>query len=364
MKLAQVIAIFEKEVPKGYQEDYDNTGLAVGMPDMDVHGALLCIDVTGAVIEEAIQWGANLIISHHPVLFSPLKKITGSTYTERIVAAAIKNNIALYSAHTNLDNLPQGVNQKICEKLGVLRPRILLPLQSTLRKLVTFVPAAHADKVRTALFAAGAGSIGNYDQCSFNSDGMGSFRASADTNPFAGEKGKLHFEAEVKIETVFPAPLQKEIVKALVLNHPYEEVAYDIFKLENSYEKAGAGMIGELAESVDEKEFLEHVKSIFHCGMIKHSPLLDRPVSSVAVCGGSGSFLIRQAIHEGADMFITADVKYHQFFDADNRIVIADIGHYESEQYTIELFYEILTKKITNFAIRFSSINPNCINYL
>jgi len=364
MKLAEVIAVFEKAVPKDFQEDYDNTGLAVGMPDMDVHGALLCIDVTEAVIAEAIQWGANLIISHHPVIFNPLKKITGSTYTERIVSAAIRNNIALFSAHTNIDNFPEGVNQKICTKLGILRPRVLLPLKAGLRKLITFVPAAHAEKVRTALFAAGAGSIGKYDQCSFNSEGTGSFRASSEANPFAGEKGKLHFEQEVRIETVFPAPLQKEIMKALVQNHPYEEVAYDIFQLENTHEKAGAGLVGDLSEPLDEKGFLEQVKNTFHCGVIKHSPLLGKPVTSVAVCGGSGSFLIQRAIRAGADMFLTADVKYHQFFDADNNIVIADIGHYESEQFTIEIFYEILTKKITNFAIRFSSINPNCINYL
>jgi len=364
MKLADIIAAFESFAPQGLQEKYDNSGLVTGDPGMDVHAALLCIDVTEAVIRESIKLGADLIISHHPVIFNPLKRITGYGPTERILIAAIKENIALYSAHTNMDNIPEGVNSRICQKLGMRQAGILSPLEHSLCKLITFVPREHADRVRMALFEAGAGHIGKYDQCSFNAEGMGSFRASEGTNPFVGEIGKFHLEKELRIETVFPAVLRQKVLNALLGSHPYEEVAYDIYQLENYGNWAGSGMIGWLDKPVDEMEFFRKVKKTFKCGVIRHSALLGRPIRKVAVCGGSGSFLVSRAISAGADVFLTADVKYHQFFEADQRIVIADIGHYESEQFTIELFYEILTKKLPNFAIHFSRINTNCVNYL
>lgn len=364
MKLAEVIAAFESVVPLAYQENYDNSGLTVGDPEMEVHAALLCIDVTGDVIREALKTGSDLIISHHPVIFSPLKKITGSDLTERIVALAISHKIALYCAHTNIDNLSDGVNLAICRKLELTKVKVLVPLEGRLRKLVTFVPLSHEEQVRSALFTAGAGHIGNYDSCSFEVTGEGSFRAGKGTDPFVGEPGILHHEKETRIETVFPWQLQQVIINALVKAHPYEEVAYDIYPLDNAYEKAGAGMIGELNEPQDETAFMVRVKEIFGCRVIRHSPLLNKPLHKVAVCGGSGSFLIRRAINAGAELFITGDIKYHQFFEADGKIVVADIGHFESEQFTIEIFYEILTKKLPNFAIRFSSINTSPINYL
>jgi dinuclear metal center YbgI/SA1388 family protein len=364
MRLNDVVSAFESFAPLALQEKYDNAGLIVGQPDMEVHAALLCIDVTEAIVLEAIQLGADLIISHHPVIFNPLKRITGSNATERIIATAIQKNIALYSAHTNLDNLHEGVNLKICRKLDLQHPEILLPGEETLNKLVTFVPVKYADQVRSALFEAGAGHIGRYDQCSFSTEGQGSFRASAGTNPFAGEIGKFHLEKEMRIETVFPSLLRKKVVQALMDSHPYEEVAYDIFSLENTNEKAGSGMIGILKEPQNEQVFLSQVKRLFDCGVIRHSPLLHKPVQKVAVCGGSGSFLIRRAIACGADIFLTADIKYHQFFEAEGSMIIADIGHYESEQFTIEIFYEILIKNLPNFAVHFSRISTNCITYL
>ncbi len=364
MKLAEVIAAFESFAPPGLQEKYDNSGLVTGQSGMEVHAVLLCIDVTEAVLDEAIQLGADLIISHHPVLFNPLKRITGRGYTERIIISAIKHNIALYSAHTNMDNVPEGVNFRICQKLDLRQGEILLPTEHSLKKLVTFVPYEYVDQVRSALFAAGAGHIGKYDQCSFSTEGLGSFRASAEANPFVGEIGKLHLEKEMRIETVFPAMLLQKVLQALFDTHPYEEVAYDIYQLENSAGLAGAGMIGTLPSPVDEQAFLSKVKNTFNCGVIRHSGFLNRPVRKIAVCGGSGSFLISTAISAGADVFLTADIKYHQFFEADGKLLLADIGHYESEQFTIEIFYEILTKKLPNFAVHFSSINTNCVNYL
>jgi dinuclear metal center YbgI/SA1388 family protein len=364
MKLAEIIAAFESFAPPGLQEKYDNSGLVTGQSGMEVHAVLLCIDVTEAVLDEAILLGADLIISHHPVLFNPLKRITGRGYTERIIISAIKHNIALYSAHTNLDNIPEGVNLKICQKLDLRQREILLPIEHSLKKLVTFVPYEYVDQVRSALFAAGAGHIGKYDQCSFSTEGLGSFRASAEANPFVGEIGKLHLEKEMRIETVFPAMLLQKVLQALFDTHPYEEVAYDIYLLENSAGLAGAGMIGTLHSPLDEQAFLSKVKNSFNCGVIRHSGFLNKPVRKIAVCGGSGSFLISTAISAGADVFLTADIKYHQFFEADGKLLLADIGHYESEQFTIEIFYEILTKKLPNFAVHFSSINTNCVNYL
>ncbi len=364
MKLSEVIAVFETVAPPAYQEPYDNAGLVTGNGDLEVTAALLCIDVTEDIISEAMRMGANLIISHHPVLFHSLKSITGKNQTERILITALSHNIALYSVHTNLDNIYGGVNQKICQKLDLQHLKILLPLPDGLRKLVTYVPLAHASGVRQALFDAGAGNIGAYDSCSFSSEGRGSFRAPEGTNPFTGEIGKLHFEEETRIETVFPAILKSRIVAALLKAHPYEEVAYDIFPLDNSYDRAGSGMIGELREPLEIMDFLNRVKETFGCRVLRYSPLVRNTIRKVAVCGGSGSFLIPKAIAAGADVFITGEVKYHQFFDAEKHLVIVDTGHYESERFTIEIFYEILIKNLPNFAVHFSSINTSPINYL
>lgn len=364
MLLSSIISILESIAPKAFQENYDNAGLATGDPQMDVTGVLICLDVTLPVIDEAISKKANLVISHHPVLFSPMKQLTGRNMSEKIIIYAVKNNIALYSAHTNLDNISNGVNKAICDKLGLVNTRILVPRENLLRKLVTFVPGSHADSVRQALFDAGAGHIGNYDSCSFNSAGQGTFRAGNDASPFVGEIGKLHFEDETRIEVIFPVHLKSALIKALTESHPYEEVAYDIVQLDNSYNGAGSGMIGELPSLRDEIEFLKEVKRTFNCNVLRHSRLLNKPFSKVAVCGGSGAFLIRDALNAGADLFLTGEVKYHQFFEAEDKIVITDIGHFESEQFTIQLIFDILLKKIPSFAIHFSSCKTSPIYYL
>jgi dinuclear metal center YbgI/SA1388 family protein len=364
MKLREIISVIESFAPPALQESYDNVGLIVGDTEMEISASLLCIDVTEAVIDEAKQTGANLIISHHPVIFRPLKRITGNSLSERVVYSAISGKIALYCAHTNIDNTIEGVNRKICMKLGLERTRILLPLENTLKKLVTYVPAAKADEVRSALFDAGAGNIGGYEACSFNCEGSGSFLAKEGTKPFVGQIGKLHFEKETRIETIFPSYLKSRLIDVLLKVHPYEEVAYDIYPVENIHKNAGSGMYGELENPEDEMAFLTRLKEVFKCKMIRHTQLLNRPVKKVAVCGGSGSFLIARAAAAGADMFITGDIKYHQFFDAGKDMMVVDIGHYESEQFTIEIFYEILIKKMPNFAIHFSRINTNPIYYL
>ncbi len=362
-KLKEIIQQIETLAPPALQESYDNSGLIFGNTETEVETVLVSLDVNENVVDEAIQKKAQLIVSHHPLIFSGIKKITPKSYVERSLVKAIQNNIAIYAAHTNLDSVPNGVNGKICEKLGLQNCRILQPATGIFKKLVTFIPEEHASLVQKAVFEAGAGHIGNYDNCGFNLTGSGSFRGNEQTNPFVGEKGTVHYERETRFETIFPAYLQRKVIGALLSSHPYEEVAYDIYQLDNEAPNIGMGMIGNLPEPLDEKTFLKKLKSTFNAGIIKHTALQGKPVSKVAVCGGSGSFLLNKAIASGADFFVSGDFKYHQFFDAENKIVIADIGHFESEQFTMQLFYEYLIEKFPTFAIHFSEVKTNPVFY-
>ncbi len=363
MNIKEVASILEEFAPLLYQESYDNSGLTVGNPNDNVSSVLLTVDITEEVIDEAINKKANLIIAHHPIIFKGLKSITGKNYVEKIVAKSIKNDVAIYAAHTNMDGVWGGVNTKLGEKLGLLNMKILSPKKGELKKLVTFVPDEHSDRVRKAIFDAGAGNIGHYDQCSFNLHGTGSFRAGENSNPYKGEKGELHFEKEIRIETIFPQCSESSIVRALLNSHPYEEVAYDIYPLDNEFIKAGMGAIGELPESAEEEGFLSDLKKKFHLKCLRHSSLLGKKVKRIAVCGGTGAFLLKKAISFGADAFLTADIKYHEYFDADKNILLVDIGHYESELVIKDIFYELLTKKNLNFAVHFSGIITNPVNY-
>ena len=363
MKIKDITNYLEDFAPLKLQESYDNAGLILGDKNAKVSAVLVTLDITEAVVDEAIARKANLIIAHHPIVFSGLKKITGKNYVERTLIKAIKNDIAIYAAHTNLDSVTGGVNGKICEKLGLENCKILQPTGGILKKLVTYVPVDHADKVREAVFAAGAGNIGNYDSCSFNAHGQGTFRGNDTTNPFVGEKGQQHYENEIRIETVLPDYLQGKVINALLQAHPYEEVAHDIYSIDNKFDQIGAGMIGSLPKEKEETTFLRQLKKTFGLKVIRHTALQEKKVKKIAICGGAGSFLLNQAIAAGADIFVTGDFKYHQFFDAENKIVIADIGHFESEQFTKELFYELLTKKFPKFAVHLSEVNTNPVFY-
>ena len=371
MKINDVITLLEKLSPLAYSEGFDNTGLLVGDINTTVTGILITLDTLESVVDEAIEKNCNLIVSFHPIVFSGLRKLTGRTYVERTVQKAIKHDIAIFSNHTALDNAWNGVNAKICEKLGLVKRQVLIPQQETIKKLITFVPIKDADAVRNALFEAGAGSIGNYDNCSFNIEGIGSFKGNEESDPQIGEKGELHFEKEVQIGVTFTRHLESNILKSLFQSHPYEEVAYEISTLENTNQHIGMGMVGDLESSMDELEFLQFLKKTMTTECVRHSALIGKPIKRVAVLGGSGSFAIEAAKKAGADVFISADFKYHDFFRAENSIVLADIGHYESEQYTKELLYSFLKKKMTNFApvlsegkIKISEINTNPISYL
>ena len=364
MTIKEITNLLEELAPLAYAEDFDNVGLLVGNANAQVSGVLVTLDTLENVVDEAIENNCNLIVSFHPIIFSGLKKLTGANYVERVAIKAIQNNIAIYSMHTALDNNIDGVNAKICEVLNIDKPKILIPQKGTIKKLTTYVPTANLDKLKKALYKVGAGAIGNYSDCSFTVEGTGSYKAGQGTNPSIGKIGETHLEKETQLHITYSKGIEKELLTALHHHHPYEEVAYEILTLENINQNIGMGMIGELKEPMNEIDFLNQMKQKMNVSCIRHSTLLNKPVQKVAVLGGSGAFAIGAAKASGADVFITADVKYHQFYEAEDKMIIADIGHYETEQFTKNLLVDYLTKKIPNFAVRLSESKTNPIKYL
>jgi dinuclear metal center YbgI/SA1388 family protein len=363
-KIQDVVAYLESIAPAAYQESYDNTGLLVGDPAREITGVLVSLDCTEQVVMEAVANKCNLIVAHHPIVFKGLRKLTGRTYVERTVIAAIRNDIAIFASHTNLDNISMGVNKKIAEKLGLTKTRILAPRKDTLSKLVTFIPAEHVENVMKDLHTAGAGQIGEYKNCSFQVAGVGTFKPTDRARPVVGSPGKQEKVDEIRAEVIFPTAIERQVITALRQSHPYEEVAYYINRVGNENQEVGAGLVGELEDAEEPIDFLRRLKSRMNVSVVKHTAPTSALVRKVALCGGAGSFLLGDAIARGADVYISSDFKYHEFFDAEGRIMIADIGHYESEQFTKELFGEILTKKFTTFAINFSKTVTNPISYL
>ena len=364
MKIKEILTILEEMAPLAYAEDFDNVGLLVGNQNDEAIGVLVCHDALESVIDEAIAKKCNLVVCFHPILFSGLKKITGKNYVERAVLKAIKNDIAIYAVHTALDNHKNGVNKIFCNALGLKNTKVLVPKQNFIQKLITYTIPENVEKVRNALFDAGAGKIGNYEDCSFNSQGIGTYMGNENSNPEIGERFEFVEAQEIKIEVTFEKHLQSKILKALFSNHVYEEVAYEIYDLQNSHQNIGLGMIGELENPMSEIDFLEFVKDKMQCGGIRHSQLLGKQVKKIAVLGGSGSFAIKNAIQANVDVFLTSDLKYHNFYEAENQIVLVDIGHFESERYTKNYIVDFLKEKITNFAIVLSEENTNPVKYL
>lgn len=354
----------EELAPLKYAEDFDNVGLLVGNYKTEVTGVLVTLDTLENVVDEAIAKKCNLIVSFHPIIFSGLKKLNGTNYVERVILKAIKNDIAIYAIHTALDNSFKGVSAKMAEVLSLTNTKVLIPKQGFIKKLTTYVPKKDAEKVRTELFKVGAGAIGNYNNCSFNMDGVGTYKGNENSNPALGKKEKLHKENETFISVIFETHLEKDLLRTLFKVHPYEEVAYDIVTTDNTHQHIGMGMVGELINPMIEQQFLSFVKEKFNLKCIRHSELLGKTIKKVAVLGGSGSFAINTAKNSGADIYISADFKYHEFYKAENQLVLADIGHYESEQFTKNLLVDYLTKKFRNFAIVLSEKNTNPINYL
>ena len=364
MKIKEIVSALERFAPLPLQDGFDNAGLQIGLTDAEATGALLCLDVTEAVLDEAIALGYNMVIAHHPLLFKGCKSITGRNYVERCILKAIKNDIVIYAAHTNLDNAWGGVNFKMAEKLGLKNVRVLEPKENALLKLVTFVPKDKADEVRNALFAAGSGCIGRYDACSYNVEGEGTFRAQEGTHPYCGQIGELHTEPEVRIEVILPSHRKNEVLCALLTTHPYEEPAFDFYPLQNTWKQAGAGVIGELEEPETELEFLKRVKKTFEVECLRHSKLTNKKIKAVSLCGGAGSFLIPSAIRQQANVFITGEIKYHEYFDNEGEILLAETGHYESEQYTKEIFYTIIRELFPGLDIQQTKVNTNPIKYM
>lgn len=364
MQIKDITSYLESIAPLSYQESYDNSGLIVGDRNAAVKKVLITLDCTEAVVDEAIREKCQLIVAHHPIVFSGMKKFNGKNYVERTVMKAIKHDIAIYAIHTNYDNVMSGVNSIICEKLGITDTRILAPKKALLKKLYTFIPLADYERVRQAVFDAGAGYIGHYSETSFNTVGKGTFKGNEKANPTIGKKGKLEQVEEGKLEVVFPAYIEGRVVQALKDAHPYEEVAFDIVSLDNELATVGAGMIGRLLKPVEELTFLKKVKKVLNAGVVRHTPLLGRTVETVAVCGGAGRFLLPDAITSKADIYITSDIKYHEFFDAEGQIVLADVGHYESEQFTRDLLFRHLSEKFPTFAFLLSKVHTNPVNYI
>ncbi|HKL90209.1 MAG TPA: Nif3-like dinuclear metal center hexameric protein [Allomuricauda sp.] len=364
MTVNEIAKVLEELAPLAHAEDFDNVGLLVGDPHMKVEGVLVTLDTLENVVDEAIEKKCNLIVSFHPIIFKGLKRLTGSTYVERVVLKAIVNNIAIYSMHTALDNSKMGVNAKICEVLGLKNPEILIPRAKSIKKLIAYAPTADAENIKLALFQAGAGEIGKYSNCSYSLEGIGSFKAGGNANPTVGKIGEVHFEKEAQINVIYSFEKEKAILSALFDAHPYEEVAYEILTLENSNQDLGMGMIGNLDVEMGEKEFLLLVKQRMNASVVRHSQLLDKKVKKVAVLGGSGAFAIGAAKRAGADIYVSADLKYHDFYQAENQLVVADIGHFETEQFTKDLLVDYLTKKIPNFAVSLSESITNPIKYL
>ena len=364
IKIKDVADYLETIAPLTYQESYDNAGLLAGDPDEGVTGILVSLDCTEEVVAEALAFGCNMIVSHHPIIFRGLKKLTGRTYVERTVISAIRHGIAIYAIHTNLDNVHQGVNLRIGEKIGLQNLRILAMKAERLTKLVTFVPRENTDEVLRTLHEAGAGQIGNYSNCSFRTEGTGAFMPSEKAGPYIGKPLAQEYVNEMRVEVMFPSHLEARVMQALRASHPYEEVAYYLTRLLNENQEVGSGMIGELDRPHEPLEFLECLKERMGLSVVRHTHLVGKPVQRVAVCGGAGSFLLPAAIKAGADVYVSADFKYHEFFDAEGRIIIADIGHYESEVFTKDLLVEVLTKKFPTFAINFSRTITNPISYL
>lgn len=363
MKLQEIISVLEELAPLAYAEDFDNVGLLVSNSNADINGILVCHDALENVIDEAIAKNCNLVVCFHPILFSGLKKITGKNYVERAIIKAIKNDIAIYALHTALDNHKNGVNKIFCDALGLINTKTLIPKENFIRKLVTYTIPENETHLRNALFDAGAGQVGNYENCSFNSEGIGTYSGGEDSNPVIGSRFEFVQAKEIKIEVIFEKYLENKILKALFTNHEYEEVAYEIYETKNKHQNIGLGMIGELENALSENEFLSLVKTKMQCGGIRHSALLDKKIKKIAVLGGSGSYAIKNAIQAGADAYLTADLKYHQFYEAENQLLLADIGHFESERYTKNYILDYLKEKITNFAIILSEENTNPVQY-
>jgi dinuclear metal center YbgI/SA1388 family protein len=358
---SQIARQLENLAPLAYQENYDNSGMLLGDPQTPILGVLTCLDVTESVLQEALELKANLIVAHHPIIFSGLKRLSGQNQTERVVMRSIKEGICLYALHTPLDKVLGGTNAFLAQKLELSSLKILAPEKGRLKKLTVFVPQTHSSELLEALAQAGAGNIGNYSHCSFVVQGQGSFKPNERANPFLGKAGEIERVDESRIEVIFPSHIEPQVLKALKEAHPYEEVAYFVYDLANSHSQVGLGMLGELPEAMSGERFLEYCAQKLSLKVIRHTALLPE-IKTVAVCSGSGTSLLPKALSQKAQAFVSSDFKYHQFFEAENQIIIADIGHYESERFAAEILARWL-KDYFDLPIFQTQIGTNPVDY-
>ena len=365
LKVREIIRLLEEWAPPILQESYDNSGLIVGDRDAVIEKVLVSLDCTEDVVAEAEAEGAGMIISHHPIVFKGLKSFTGSTYVEKTVMRAIKSGIAIYAIHTNLDNVYSGVNYELATALGCEKSslKILKPKPELLAAITVFCPEDKAEEVKEAMHRAGAGEVGDYDMCSFSVEGEGAFRPLEGSNPMVGNHGEVEKVGEQRIEMLCERWKTGNVIAAAKNAHPYDEMVNFVTFLSNKNGKIGSGMTGKLPNPISWEEFLDSTKIALNVQHIKHTKPISKTVQHIAVCGGSGSFLLRDAISKRADVFITSDFKYHEFFDAEDKIMIADVGHFESEWRTSTIIANRIREKFTNFAVRLASANTNPVQF-
>ena len=363
MIVQELLKTLEQWAPTAYAEDFDNVGLLIGNSQSKCSGVMITLDCTEAVINEAIADNCNVIISFHPILFSGLKKITGANYVERVAIKAIEHKISIIALHTRLDNHPDGVSNILCKRLKIKKSQVLIPKKDNLKKLVVYVPENYTEAILESLHKAGAGNLENYKECSFLLEGTGRFMGIDKSNPHIGKPSEKISLKEIQINVVFESHLYHDIQKALREAHPYETIAYEVYSLINSFSEVGMGRIGSLKKEMDLSSFLNFVKKQLNSKVIRHSPPTNKLIKKVAVLGGSGSFAIEDAKRQGADAFITADLKYHQFYQGEKSLLLVDVGHYESEQYIKNLIFDYLTEKLPSFAFVLSRTKTNPVNY-
>lgn len=364
-KIKEVLQAMDAICSESIQESWDNSGLQWGDDSETVKGVIVSLDVTMDVINEAIDCGCNLIIAHHPLIFGPLKQVRkNGTEVERLAYHCIQNSIAVYAAHTNWDKVAQGVSWVMAKRIGLLNEEILQPEKDGLCNLKVMGTPRDIAEIRKAWFNAGIGNVGEYSNCSFTTDGWGTFEPSESANPSVGEKNKTEFLRENAIEILCT---KKDVSKALAIateTSSYETIAHSIIPLKNTNDTLGFGCIGELKEALSLSDFLALCKEKYACKVVRYNPSEKiKNIKTVAVCGGSAIDFLPTAIARKADAYITADVKYHQFMLADDALTLVDVGHYESEIWAMEYLTHLISEKFHNFAIRLTTINTNSVRY-
>ncbi len=356
--IGDLSSALESVAPSLYAESYDNVGLLVGRSEWKCEKVLVALDITEAVVQEAIEKGVQAIVAHHPVIFGGIQRLTGEDTAQRAIELAIKHSIALLACHTNLDAIEGGVSYRMAQAISLVNVRTLQPRSGLLWNLIVYVPAESAETLLEALWEAGAGKMGAYDECAFRSHGLGSFRPKEGAHPHNGVIGERAFADEIRLELLVPEGARKKVHQCMMEHHPYEEIAHSWLKHDGVHHSVGFGAIGQW-DACDWPEAVRRIKTAFGVASFRHTMPIASDYRTVAVCGGAGADLLAQAKSQQAELFITSDITYHRYFGADDRLVFIDIGHWESEQHAMELLIDIVREKFPNFAVLKSETNTN-----